>query len=161
VPDSSTNLSTEHSRKHGPFDRRYPPFRHKPAPASLWRLGEEPIDWKGFLARFFPGSRRHDFDALAAYESYRDDDDAAAHVARLDNALRGGDETEPPAAGETERWEGEGGAVVSDVSRRNGFSGDEAGGLDVELEYRLRDLRMNVSDDDPVVAPARSVNIVE
>jgi hypothetical protein len=51
--------------------------------------------------------------------------------------------------------------VVSDVSRRNGFSGDEAGGLDVELEHGLRDPRMNVGDDDPVVAPARSVNIVE
>jgi len=89
-------LSTEHSRKHGPFDRRYPPVRHKPAPASLWHLGEEGIDWEGFRARFFPGYRRHDFDALAAYESYRNDVDAAAQVARS----------------ETERWEGEGGAAA-------------------------------------------------
>jgi hypothetical protein len=96
-------LSIEQSRKHGPFDLRYPPTRHKPAQASLWRLGEESADWEGFRARFFPGCRLHDLDALAAYESYRNDVDGAVHVARSDNAKRGKIE-EPPAAAETERW---------------------------------------------------------
>jgi hypothetical protein len=31
----------------------------------------ETLDWSAFLARFFPNRRRHDFEALAAYESYR------------------------------------------------------------------------------------------
>jgi hypothetical protein len=66
-------VSIEYSRKHGAFDSRYPPIRHKAAPPTLWRLGEEPCRWQGFLARFYPASRRHDFDALAAYESYRND----------------------------------------------------------------------------------------
>jgi hypothetical protein len=100
-------LNTEHSRKHGPFDRRYPPILHKPRRASLWRLGEEATDWDGFLARFFAGCRRHDFDALAAYESYRHDADAVAHIAQED----------PPTGAETERWEGEGGAATGRLRR--------------------------------------------
>ena len=66
-------MSIEHSRKHGPFDLRFSPIRHKPAPASLRRPGEEPTDWAGFRARLSPACRRHDFDALAAYESYWND----------------------------------------------------------------------------------------
>ena len=66
-------MRVEHSRKHGPFDPRYAPILHEPAPASLWRVGQERLDWRGFLARFFPDSRRHDLDALAAYESYTND----------------------------------------------------------------------------------------
>jgi hypothetical protein len=69
----AAGLRIEHSRKHGPFDPRYPPILHEPAPASLWRVGQERLDWRGFLARFFPESRRHDLDALAAYESYTND----------------------------------------------------------------------------------------
>jgi len=122
-------LRIEHSRKHGPFDRRYPPIRHKPAPASLWRLGEERLDWQGFLARFFSDSRRHDFDALAAYESYRNDIDSrpadgaaapalasassAAHAAPSEPTQRNDDEQEPPATPDTERWEGDGGASTA------------------------------------------------
>jgi len=68
-------LRIEQSRKHGRFDPRYPPAHFKPVPASLWQLGEERLDWQGFLARFFPASRRHDSDALAAYESYLNDID--------------------------------------------------------------------------------------
>src|SRR5581483_6887408 len=127
-------LRIEHSRKHGPFDSRYPPIRHKPAPASLWRLGEEPVDWQRFLARFYPGCRRHDFDALAAYESYCNDaegrraDDslalaslsAAVRVARSENARSGGDGEEPPAVAETERWEGEGGATGTSATTTKG-----------------------------------------
>jgi hypothetical protein len=96
-------LRIEHSRKHGPFDRRFPPIRRKPAPASLWSLGEERLDWQRFVARFFPGSRRHDLDALAAYESYRKDADRRT----ADGFL----------AADTERWEGEGGALAAATSR--------------------------------------------
>lgn len=66
-------MRLEHSRKHGAFDLRYPTIRHKPAPVSPRRLDEERLDWQGFLARFYPGRRRHDFDAVAAYESYLND----------------------------------------------------------------------------------------
>lgn len=105
-------MRIEQSRKHGPFDSRYPTIPHKPAPASLLRPGEERTDWPGFLARFYPGSRPHAFDALAAYESYRNDADGRrVHVARSEDARSGGDGEEPPAAAETERWEGEGGAT--------------------------------------------------
>jgi hypothetical protein len=113
----------EHSRKHGPFDLRYPPIRHQPSPASLWRLGDERLDWQGFLARFFPDSRRHDFEPLAAYESYRDDVDSrpvdgaptpalgsassAAHAARSVPTRRYDHEQDPPATADTERWEGQ------------------------------------------------------
>jgi hypothetical protein len=126
-------LRLEHSRKHGPFDRRYPPIRHKPAPASLWRLGEEPLDWQGFLARFFPDSKRHDFDALAAYESYVNDvegrpaDDSsapalgsasgAARAARSEPTEYNDDEQGPPETPDTERWEGEGGASAGRTRR--------------------------------------------
>ena len=122
-------MAVEHSRKHGAFDRRYPPIRHKPAPPSLWRLGEERLDWEGFHARFFPESRRHDFDALAAYESYRNDIDShpadgaaapalgsassAVHAARSEPTQRNDDEQEPPATLDTERWEGDGGASTA------------------------------------------------
>ena len=64
----------EPARRHGPFDTRYP-VRPKLA-ARTWELqpdedGSERLDWSAFLARFFPNRPRHDFDALAAYESYR------------------------------------------------------------------------------------------
>jgi len=127
-------LRIEHSRKHGPFDGRYPPIRHKPAPLSLWRLGEERLDWQAFLARFFPDSRRHDFDALAAYESYVNDaegrpaDDSgapvlssassAAHAAAPETEQWSEDEEEPPATDDTERWEGDGGASAGRPRRR-------------------------------------------
>jgi hypothetical protein len=128
-------VSIEHSRKHGAFDSRYPPIRHKLAPASLWRLGEGRTDWPGFLARFYPRHRRHDFDVLAAYESYWNDAEgrrakdplvlasrpAAVHGAQSENARSRGNGEEPPAAADTERWEGEG-------RRNNGTSATTAKG---------------------------------
>ena len=84
-------MTIQHSRKHGPFDRRYPAMRHKQRPPrSLWRPGEERTDWEGFLTQFFPGSRRHDLEALAAYESYGDPN-GSVHGTRLAEA-RGKDE---------------------------------------------------------------------
>jgi hypothetical protein len=64
----------ESARKHGPFDERYPVRQKLPAPRCDLRLGgegEERLEWSAFLARFFPNRRRHDFEALAAYEAYR------------------------------------------------------------------------------------------
>jgi hypothetical protein len=63
----------EPARRHGPFDTRYP-ARTKLA-ATTWELqpdrdGVERLDWSAFVARFFPKRLRHDFEALAAYESY-------------------------------------------------------------------------------------------
>jgi len=85
---------------------------------SLRRRGEERLDWQAFLARFFPNSRRHDFDALAAYESYLNDVDAStgpgsepgAVPARSDTTRRSEVQEEPPTTADIDRWEGEGGA---------------------------------------------------
>jgi hypothetical protein len=117
-------LRIEHSRKHGPFDHRYPPIRHKPVPASLWHLGEERLDWQGFLARFFPDSTRHDFGALAAYESYRNDIDglpadgvpAPAFGSASTGAQAVGVHTTAPA--DTERAEGDASAGRAPRPRR-------------------------------------------
>jgi hypothetical protein len=87
--------------KHGPFDRRYGLIRLKPAPSSLRRPGAAELDWCRFHDLFFPHSRRHDSDALAAYESYRNNSPALTTrgetQARQDNAA-------------LPRWEWEGGA---------------------------------------------------
>jgi hypothetical protein len=64
----------ESARKHGPFDERYPARQKLPAPRWDLRLdgeGEERLEWSAFRGRFFPNRRRHDFEALAAYEAYR------------------------------------------------------------------------------------------
>ena len=71
----------ESMRKHGPFDFRYP-VRPKIA-TPVWELqrdrdGPGRLAWSVFLARFFPNRRRHDFEALAAYEAYRNAFDRAA-----------------------------------------------------------------------------------
>ena len=67
--------------KHGPFD-----FRHR-VPRKIatlvWELeptrdGPAKLEWSTFLARFFPTRRRHDFEALASYEGYRNALDRAA-----------------------------------------------------------------------------------
>jgi hypothetical protein len=34
-------------------------------------MAEEMLDFAAFLARFFPGRRRHDFAAITAYVAYR------------------------------------------------------------------------------------------
>jgi hypothetical protein len=71
----------ESGRKHGPFDPRYPVRRKIATP--VWELqrdrdGPGRLEWSVFLARFFPNRRRHDFEALAAYEAYRNALDRAA-----------------------------------------------------------------------------------
>ena len=110
------------------FDTRYPPTRHAPIPASLWRSGEERLDWQEFLARFFPDRRRHDREALAAYESYVNDVESRPSLSRptaatgflTDETQLSADEEEPPATADTDRWQGEGGASAGRSRRRRG-----------------------------------------
>lgn len=88
----------ERSRKHGPFDGRYP-ARRKLSPPD-WELApdeqrEQRLGWAAFAARFFPDRRRHDFEALAAYEAYRN---------RLDEAP-------PTPEAALSVWEWDGGAL--------------------------------------------------
>ena len=71
----------ESGRKHGPFDPRYPVRRKIATPVwelQLDRDGPGRLEWSVFLSRFFPNRRRHDFEALAAYEAYGNALDRAA-----------------------------------------------------------------------------------
>jgi hypothetical protein len=86
-------MMVEPSRKHGPFDPRYPALRRLPPP--VWELTAidqrgQRLDWAAFAARFYPG-RRPDLEAIAAYDAYRN---------RLDEA---------PTA--VMAWEWDGGAL--------------------------------------------------
>jgi hypothetical protein len=55
------------------------------------------LDWQTFVSRFYPGSARHDFRVLKAYDAYR--------------TGRGADRSERPEDDEALRvWEDEGGA---------------------------------------------------
>jgi hypothetical protein len=65
----------EASRKHGPFDTRWPSARKESAgavPTAPLRAAEaaEALDWEAFSNRYFPGRRRHDMEALRAYATY-------------------------------------------------------------------------------------------
>ncbi|HEU0248383.1 MAG TPA: hypothetical protein VFR38_15005 [Gaiellaceae bacterium] len=69
------------------------------------------LDWHAFCAAYFPGRRRHDFEALTAYGSYRRsqavDERSAEEVVRKREPTNG-------AAGSSalQGWEGEGGAAL-------------------------------------------------
>ena len=116
----------EASRRHGPFDLRYP-VRLKLA-ATAWEPqpdegGMERLDWSPFLARFFPNSHRHDFDALAAYESYRNALDHASLVAgsrpeyMREGALEASESAGvAPLPAALLAWEWEGGALATRVA---------------------------------------------
>ena len=66
----------EASRKHGPFDTRWPSARKDSAHAvptvPLVRAGEAAgaLDWEAFSSHYFPGRRRHEMEALTAYAMY-------------------------------------------------------------------------------------------
>lgn len=63
----------ESPRKHGPFDFRYPPPSKLSAPRPEHRSRTNAgLDWAAFVGRFFPHSRRHFFEAVAAYAAYRE-----------------------------------------------------------------------------------------
>ena len=66
----------EASRKHGPFDTRWP-SAHKnssdavsTAPPVRAAQATEALDWEAFSNRYFPGRRRHNMEALTAYATY-------------------------------------------------------------------------------------------
>jgi hypothetical protein len=105
----------ESSRRHGPFDTRYQ-ARTKLA-AAVWVLqsedASERLDWPAFLARFFPTSRRHDFDALAGYESYRN---ALEHASAAAGTVAGPASGDTPLAEAEQSWEREGGAATEGVA---------------------------------------------
>ena len=66
----------EASRKHGPFDMRWPCTRKDSSALStapLLSAAEvaEALDWQAFSARYFPKRRRHDSEARSAYAAYR------------------------------------------------------------------------------------------
>jgi hypothetical protein len=67
----------EASRKHGPFDRRWPCAGKEssdaaPTAARLRAVeAAEALDWDGFSSRFFRGRRRHDSEARSAYAAYK------------------------------------------------------------------------------------------
>ena len=68
--------------------------------------GEE-LDWERFVAEYFPGSRRHDLVALAAYGGYK-----RSRVVAEESPTAGSrpDEHVSSKASAVEAWEDEGGA---------------------------------------------------
>lgn len=67
----------EESRKHGPFDTRWPCVGNdtsralSTAPLLSAAEAAEALDWQAFSARYFPERRRHDSEARSAYAAYR------------------------------------------------------------------------------------------
>jgi hypothetical protein len=63
----------ESPRKQGHFDPRYGSFDAPELAQDHMSGGESPagLDWYAFLACYFPGRRRHDLEALKAYEAHR------------------------------------------------------------------------------------------
>jgi hypothetical protein len=71
--------AVEASRKHGPFDTRWSSAPFAPiessdaaptAPPLRVEEAAEALDWEAFSNRYFPGRRRHNTEALAAYATY-------------------------------------------------------------------------------------------
>ena len=79
----------EASRKHGPFDARWPCLRKDSsdalATAPLLRAAEaaEALDWDGFSHRYFRERRRHDSEARSAYAAYKQGREWRTTPARL------------------------------------------------------------------------------
>jgi hypothetical protein len=63
----------ESPRKQGHFDPRYGSFDAPELAQDHMSGGESPagLGWYAFLACYFPGRRRHDLEALEAYEAHR------------------------------------------------------------------------------------------
>ena len=79
----------EASRKHGPFDARWPCLRKDSsdalATAPLLRAAEaaEALDWDAFSNRYFRDRRRHDPEARSAYAAYKQGREWRTTPARL------------------------------------------------------------------------------
>lgn len=77
------------SRKHGPFDSRWPCVRkdnsRAPSSARLLNAAEaaEALEWEAFSARYFPERRRHDTEAVSAYAAYKQGREWRTPPARL------------------------------------------------------------------------------
>ncbi len=69
------------------------------------------LDWQGFVAAYFPASRRHDLKAITAYAAYKRsrvvDEQSATEAARLKDA-----EWISTEATSVEGWEDEGGTAL-------------------------------------------------
>ena len=67
----------EASRKHGPFDPRWPCVRKdnsralSTAPLLSAAEAAETLDWQAFSARYFPGGRWHDSEARSPHAGYK------------------------------------------------------------------------------------------
>ena len=128
--------NVETSRKHGPFDTRWPclgnarPDRSRATPTLHAAESDEALDWDSFSTRHFLGRRRHDSETLSAYAAYRQGrewrETATPHPVKLrlvaseSQSLRIEAESEESGAqrlrtavAELESWEGEGGFVPS------------------------------------------------
>jgi hypothetical protein len=79
----------EASRKHGPFDTRWPSARKEgsdaapTAPPLRAAEAAEALDWDAFSNRYFPGRKRHDMEALTAYATYKQGREWRTTPARL------------------------------------------------------------------------------
>ena len=122
----------EPARRHGAFDLRYP--RHHCAAAAATTAtaaareeGDERLDWRAFSARYFRGHGRHDLEALAAFDGFRDrarEADGArngrassiAEIERSEAAL---------VSRAVEAWEGEGGAATFELVEAGTIQGAE------------------------------------
>jgi hypothetical protein len=68
--------SVEPSRRHGPFDSRWPkrPLRIAADRLTIALTGlkdlPDGLDWDAFSTHYFPGRPRHDLDAISAYREY-------------------------------------------------------------------------------------------
>ena len=82
-------MEVKASRKHGPFDPRWPGVRKDNSAAlsmaSLLSAAEaaEALDWQAFSARYFPERGRHDSEARSAYAAYRQGREWRTPPARL------------------------------------------------------------------------------
>jgi hypothetical protein len=79
----------EASRKHGPFDTRWPSARKESsgatptAPPLRAAEAAEALDWEAFSNRYFAGRRRHNMEALTAYATYTQGHEWRTTPARL------------------------------------------------------------------------------
>ncbi len=91
------------------FIRSEQPARARNSPTDA----PDGLEWQGFATRYFPGRRRHDLDALTAYEAYRRGSPLPRHAsgesARADGPAHSDDAVLRAAA--VAAWEAEGGSV--------------------------------------------------
>jgi hypothetical protein len=128
----------EVSRKHGPFDTRWPALHtdgSTPAPTLALDPAEaaEALDWDAFSSRYFPGRSRHDSQAQSAYANYKQGHEWRSADPQGSRSLRLVPAQEPPAAPEedseetgsrphpvalaaVQSWEGEGGLASREPS---------------------------------------------